>query len=64
MIIAALGLAAFGLYFLIMGDGPARFAGVLMLLVACILGFLFWVALYVERPPAESRLPIFEVHHV
>jgi hypothetical protein len=64
MILLPIAFALLGLYLLIMGDGPARPVGVVLILVAGLFGFLFWVAIYVELPPVEAYLPAKEVHHV
>lgn len=64
MILPPIAFALLGLYLLIMGDGPARLVGVVLILVAGLFGFLFWVAIYVELPPVEAYLPAMEVHHV
>lgn len=64
MILTALAAGGFGLYLVIMGDGPARFVGVLLILAASVFGFLFWVAIYVELPPVESYLRAMEGYHV
>lgn len=64
MILTVIAFAAFGLYLLIRGDGPARFVGIVLILLSALFGFLFWVALYVELPPVEASLPAKEVHHV
>jgi hypothetical protein len=55
MIFAALGLGGFGLYLLLRGDGPARIMGLILIAAGAGLGFLFWVAIAVERP--EAALP-------
>ncbi len=64
MIFMILGFMGFGLYLLIKGDGPARIVGVLLIAIASVLVFLFWVALAVERPQAEPQDPTEEVEHV
>jgi hypothetical protein len=57
MIVAALGLGAVGLWFLIAGDAPARLLGLLMIGAGLALGYLFWVALAVERPEPGAAPP-------
>jgi predicted permease len=64
MILLPIAFATLGLYLLVMGDGPARLVGVILILVAALFGFLFWVAIYVELPPVEAHIPAMEVHHV
>ncbi len=63
MILIFLAFIGFGIYLLIKGDGPARIVGILLILVASAMGFLFWVALAVELPPPGASL-VTEVHHV
>ena len=50
MILVALGLGGIGLWFLIGGDGPARLVGLGLIALAALFGFLFWVAIAVDRP--------------
>lgn len=64
MILLPIAFAIFGLYLLIMGDGPARFAGMILILVSGLVGFLFWVAIYVELPPVDAYLPAMEMNNV
>lgn len=64
MILLPIAFAILGLYLLIMGDGPAKLVGVILILVAAAFTFLFWVAIYVELPPVDAYLPALEVHHV
>ncbi len=64
MILLPIAFAIFGLYLLVMGDGPAKLVGVILILVAGAFGFLFWVAIYVELPPVGAYLPAMEVHYV
>lgn len=64
MILLPIAFAIFGLYLLILGDGPARFAGVILILVSGLFGFLFWVAIYVELPPVDAYLPAMEMNNV
>jgi cation transporter-like permease len=64
MILLPIAFAILGLYLLIMGDGPAKLVGVILILVAAVFIFLFWVAIYVELPPVDAYLPALEVHHV
>ena len=54
MILAALGLGAVGLWFLIAGDAPARILGILMIALGLGLGWLFWIGLTAERPVPGS----------
>ncbi|MFO7920077.1 hypothetical protein DZD18_10445 [Rhodobacteraceae bacterium W635] len=60
MILTALAAGLFGLYLLIMGDGPARVFGLLLIFAAAVFGFLFWVAIYVDLPPPEAAGPPVE----
>ena len=64
MILLPIAFAILGLYLLIMGDGPAKLVGVILILVAAAFTFLSWVAIYVELPPVDAYLPALEVHHV
>lgn len=64
MILLPIAFAFFGLYLLVLGDGPARLVGVILILVAGLFGFLIWVAIYVELPPVGAYLPAMEVDHV
>lgn len=65
MILTVLAAGVFGLYLLVRGDGPARFVGILLILAATLFGYLFWVAIYIDRPPAEAaRSSVMEVEHV
>ena len=49
MILVALGLGAVGVYFLIFGDAPARFVGILFIAIAAVFAFLMWVAVTQDR---------------
>lgn len=64
MILLPIAFAILGLYLLIMGDGAAKLVGVILILVAGLVIFLFWVAIYVELPPVDAYLPATEVYHV
>ncbi|MFV1874978.1 MULTISPECIES: hypothetical protein [Nioella] len=64
MILLPIAFAILGLYLLIMGDGAAKLVGVILILVAGLFIFLFWVAIYVELPPVDAYLPATEVYHV
>ena len=64
MILLPIAFAILGLYLLVIGDGPAKLVGVILILVASVFVFLFWVAIYVELPPVDAYLPPTEVHHV
>jgi hypothetical protein len=57
MILAALGLGAVGLWFVIAGDAPARVLGLLLIAAGAALGYLFWIALTVERPEPGRTTP-------
>ncbi len=57
MILAVLSLGGIGLWFLIAGDGPARLIGLALIGLAGLFGFLFWVAVAVERPSSLMILP-------
>ena len=50
MILVALGLCGFGLWYLIAGDAPARIIGVILLAAGLGLIYLFWLGLTAERP--------------
>jgi drug/metabolite transporter (DMT)-like permease len=63
MILAALAIGAFGLYLLVRGDGQARILGIILILVGGLLGFLFWVAVAVERPDTAQPARIVESSH-
>jgi hypothetical protein len=63
MILAALAIGGFGLYLLVRGDGPARMLGVILVLLSGLLGFLFWVAVAVERPDTARAAAAAEVAH-
>ncbi|MGI3186508.1 hypothetical protein [Nioella aestuarii] len=64
MILLPIAFAFLGLYLLILGDGPAKLVGAILMLVAAGFIFLFWVAIYVELPPVEAYLPAMEVRYV
>lgn len=61
MILAAMGFAGIGLWFLIAGDGPARIVGVGLLALAAGLAYLVWVAIAVERPAMAPQQFMQEV---
>jgi len=65
MILTVFAFGAIGGYLVVQGDGPAKVAGLFLILVAGLFGFLFWVALSVELPPTDASFPpVKEIRHV
>lgn len=64
MILLPIAFAILGLYLLVIGDAPAKLVGIILMLVAALFAFLFWIAIYVELPPVDAYLRAMEVHHV